>query len=60
MALVKMSKEEFVARMIHDAELAALKRKEKERQKNRIINDYTSESINRYKHKEHLKTRNLK
>lgn len=60
MALVKMSKERFVERMIRDKERQALERKEKERQKQRIINDYTAESIVRFRHKNHLKTRNLK
>ena len=53
----KMSKARFVERMLRDAERAELERKEKQRQQERIINDYISSNIVHFKHRMHMKTR---
>lgn len=52
-----MTKEEFVRRMLSDVHKKILAQKEKERQKNRIINDYRGESITKYQHKMHMMNR---
>lgn len=56
----KIEKEEFVRRMLSDARKRILDRKEEERQKNRVINDYISGNINNYYHRMHRRTRGKK
>ena len=56
MALVPMTKEQFLARWKSDAEKKKLEKKEAERKQNRVIKEYISESISRNKHKYYRKT----
>ena len=54
----KIGKEEFVRRMMSDAHRRTeLEKKEAERQKIRIINDYISRNISDYHHRMHLRMR---
>ena len=56
MALVPMTKEQFLARWKSDAEKKELEKKEAERAQKRIIKDYISERISHSKHRYYRKT----
>lgn len=53
----KVSKEEFVRQMLSYSRRKIQAKKEAERQKNRIINDYRSENIAKFQHKMHRRDR---
>ena len=53
----KIGKEEFVRRMMSDSRKKILEKKEAERQKNRIINDYRGDNIAKFQHKMHRRDR---
>ena len=52
-----MTKEEFVRRMLSDSHKKNLELREKERAKTRVLNEYISDNIIRYKHKMHRRCR---
>lgn len=53
----KIGKKEFVRRMMSDSRKKILEKKEAERQKDRVINDYRGDNITKYMHKMHRRDR---